>query len=105
MVSEPPIYTLTSTTVTVRKADLEVGEAVVEENVPAAEEELFLTDAQQAGHQGIQSLAWREKTDGRHLHQAVQMRSSKSIGSSAGERILTAFPSTSLQTYNLRATY
>lgn len=30
--------------------------------MPAAEEELLLTDAQQAGHQRIQGLEWREKT-------------------------------------------
>lgn len=44
--------------VTDRKADLEVWETVVEENVPAAEEELLLTDTQEAGHQRIQSLLW-----------------------------------------------
>lgn len=64
--------------------------------MPAAEEELFLTDAQQAGHQGIQGLVGREKTDGRHLHQAVWMMSRKSIGSSAGERIRTDFLTRSL---------
>lgn len=51
-------------------ADLEVREAVVEKNVPAAEEELLLTDTQQAGHQRIQGLVQREKTDGRKLNEA-----------------------------------
>lgn len=51
-------------------ADLEVREAVVEKNVPAAEEELLLTDTQQAGHQRIQGLVQRGKTDGRKLNEA-----------------------------------
>lgn len=34
--------------------------------MPAAEEELLLTDTQQAGHQRIQSLVWGEWTD-RHI--------------------------------------
>lgn len=35
---------------------LQVREAVLEEDVPVVEEELLLTDTQQAGHQRIQSL-------------------------------------------------
>lgn len=58
-----------------RKADLEVWQAVVEENVPAAEEELLLTDTQQAGHQRIQGLLWREKKG--VTHQALQTTHSK----------------------------
>lgn len=46
-----------------QKTDLEVWQTVGQENVPAAEEELLLTDTQQAGHQRIQSLKRREWGD------------------------------------------
>lgn len=33
--------------------DLKVGQAVIEENVPSVEEQLLLTDTEEAGHQGV----------------------------------------------------
>lgn len=39
---------------------LKIGEAVVEEDVPSAEEELLLADAQQTGHQRVQGLEGSE---------------------------------------------
>lgn len=63
-----------------KEADLEVWEAVVEENVPAAEEELLLTDTQQAGHQRIQGLVWGEETDWTHVHHTVHTTCSKVSG-------------------------
>lgn len=48
-----------------KAADLEVGEAVVEENVPATEEELLLTDTQQTGNQRIQGLCGQKSSRGK----------------------------------------
>ena len=52
---------------------LEVGQAVVEEDVPSVEEELLLADTQQAGDQRVQGLGTQRGNDKERERQRLSL--------------------------------